>query len=194
MKKLFKKIEGNKFILLTESDMKYADMINGHINDSKSMLRFQIEYLKLVLNSPRATEEDKAVAENGIKFSEDLQKVLEKGRIDTGYQYDDLSPRNQLDAMGDDGFQARAAARTGSTFEDELETEIRLNIVTARQKAKEHELNKYFDDQKGSEIFGDINSDSHPFNYADNSSLNAYVTANYISRKQAEQDHIDYSH
>lgn len=166
MKKLFKRVGENRFILNEgEHDHYYfVQQNNEYINKSRRVMRFYNEYLEKVLESPYASQEDKEFATKSIKYFESMDKALARGYLDSGYKYDDDDPRNKLDQMDDSWFE-RERAREGSDEEEMLESQIRQQIVVAKIKQKTEELKSYFTLKKANEIFGSIQLPSEePFN------------------------------
>jgi hypothetical protein len=160
MKKIFKRIDNNRFVI-TESNWSETQRVNGILNAERKELSYFIQYLEYALKSPFATEEDRDLATEGIKTYKEIDAALSKGYLDSGYQYDDLDPRNQMD-LYDDNWYDRQAARTGSTIEDEIDSEIRRNVVKRHKEKLHNELYKHFNSNKSEELFGQIESGNNP--------------------------------
>jgi len=146
MKKLFENVGGNQFKLIKESDWRTTQEHNGNINDGRKVLRAQAQYITAASQSPYADEEVKKVAANALKDIETLDKIMTKGYLDSGYQYDDNDPRNQADLHGD-RMQDENPARTGSSKEDEIEAEIRHQVAQRHLDDHMRYYNEFFSDE-----------------------------------------------
>jgi hypothetical protein len=151
-KRLFEHVGGNTFKLMKESDWRTVQDNNGRVNRQRRMLKHEAEYMKAVLTSPQADEQAKQYATEAVKIIKEMDAVVSKGYLDSGYQYDDNDPRNKMDQM-DDKYFDREKARTGSSKEDEVEAEIRQAIAQRHLDERQQAIQSYFSNEKSEEIF-----------------------------------------
>ncbi len=123
------------------SSYKYMAENNTRVNNSRHRNRIALPYLKAVLESKIATENDHSMAQQGIKVINDFDSLLCKGYVSTGYQYDDHAVMRD---MFNDTWQENESIRNGSNAADEAEAEIAHAIAERRAKTALDEVEDYF--------------------------------------------------
>jgi hypothetical protein len=140
------------------SDYKTMLDVNGRVNAARRVNRLATGWLQAVADSPVANDDDKAQARHALQVIEDFDKLLCRGYVSTGYQYDDDAVlRDQLNDRWFDNEQARC----GSTEAQEAEAEIALNISAQRAADAIEGVRRYFDGRDTSELFAADDEEHH---------------------------------
>lgn len=162
-RKLFENIEGNRFKLIRESNWADTQRHNGHLNLQRRMLRYMGEYIVKAAKSPQADEKVKTVAEHAAADIKTLDSIISRGYLDSGYQYDDNDPRNQSDQHGDT-YWDNEKARTGTSREEEIESEIRDAVAKRHLDDHMTYYKQFFSRELAARLFPE---DSDPMSLGD---------------------------
>jgi hypothetical protein len=153
-KKLFECVGGNTFRLIKESEWAETQENNERVNRQRRMLKHEMAYMKSVLASPLADPEVVETATAAMKDAVEFDQIVAKGYLDSGYQYDDKDPRNQMDVHGDRYWDDNIErARKGSTKSDEVEAEIRQQVSQRHLDERMRGYEDFFTNDLAERIF-----------------------------------------
>ena len=122
------------------SNWKLVQEVNGNLNLQNRSIRA----IKSFIEQYKIDDSDEDMDfEDGVECDPDnirdllahatqvcdaMLKINAESYLSSGYQYDDQDPRNIMD-LHDDNWWHRSAARTGSSVEDEMRSQITNAVV-----------------------------------------------------------------
>jgi hypothetical protein len=138
----------------------YAVMseINGRTNRSRQVNRLPVQYLKSVLVSLAAYDEDKVMAQRGLDTIEAFDKLLSNAYVSTGFQYDDEACDR---VEREDRYWDTLEQRCGSTAAEEAEAEITHHIAHKRAGEAMDEVIAYFTAEVTARLFPSATTEVH---------------------------------
>lgn len=112
---------------------------NGNINACITTMNDVRDFIKAKRNDEDLDTDIVDLIDQALGLIEDQKEILRMGYLDSGYQYDDHDPRNQMD-LYDDNYYERTRARHGTNAKDEMLAEIAREVAIRHWSDTEEEL------------------------------------------------------
>lgn len=128
------------------SDWATVQETNGQLNNERRKIKFRMEYIRnakqACLSLSDDTTEIQAACDCFLAAFQAEYDALGGAYLSSGFQYDDDDPRNIMAERFDVEFSD--AAKTGSNRRDEIESEIRRNVIAKYNARTIEEAMGYF--------------------------------------------------